>query len=99
MRIKDIGKKLDVKNIFDLVDKEIKGKFEADYLTEQQIRKYKRHGSELIEGTKFRYAHECIIIPIIRHCRVSTPKSIKFKSKLEFNQHDITLTKQQAVLK
>ena len=27
LRIKDIGGELDVKNIFDLVDKEIKGKF------------------------------------------------------------------------
>ena len=41
LRIKDIGEKLDVKNIFDLVDKEIKGKFETNYPTEQQIRKYK----------------------------------------------------------
>ena len=48
----------DVKNIFDLVDKEIKGKFETNYPTEQQIRKYKRHGSEFIEGIKFIYAHE-----------------------------------------
>ena len=31
IRIKDIAEKLDVKNIFDLVDKEIKGKFETDY--------------------------------------------------------------------
>ena len=33
------------------------------------------------------------------YCGVSTPKSIKFKSKLGFNQYDITLTKEQAVLK
>ena len=31
IRIKHIAEKLDVKNIFDLVDKEIKGKFETDY--------------------------------------------------------------------
>ena len=68
--IKDIGEKLHVKNIFDLVDKEIKGKSETDYPAEQQIRKYKRHGSEFIEDTKFTYVHECIIIPIIMHCRV-----------------------------
>ena len=99
LRIKDIGRELDVKNIFDLVDKEIKGKFETDYPTEPKIRKYKRHGSEFIEDTKFMYAHECIIIPTIAHCRVSTPKSIEFRSKLGFNQHDIILTKEQAVLK
>ena len=94
LRIKDIGEKLHVKNIFDLVDKEIKGKSETDYPAEQQIRKYKRHGSEFIEDTKFTYVHECIITPIIMHCRVSTPKSIEFRSKIGFNQYDITLTKE-----
>ena len=89
----------DVKNIFDLVDKEIKGKFEINYPTEQQIRKYKRHGSEFIEGIKFIYAHECIITPIIMHCRVASLKSIEFKNRLRFNQYDITLTKEQSVLK
>ena len=64
IRIKGIGRKLDVKNIFGLFDKDIKGKFETDYPTEQQIRNYKRHGSEFVEGIKFIYAHECIIIPI-----------------------------------
>ena len=33
------------------------------------------------------------------HCRVATSKSIDFRSKLEFNQYDITLTKEQSVLK
>ena len=84
IRIKDIGEKLDVKNIGDLVYKEIKEKFETDYLTEQQIKKHKRHGSKFIEGINFMYAHECIIIPVIMHCGVSTPKSIEFRSKLVF---------------
>ena len=79
--------------------KEIKGKFEADYPAEQQIRKYKRHGSEFIENQKFMYAHEWIIIPVTMHVRVSTPKTIEFKSKLGFNQYDIILTKKQSVLK
>ena len=52
------------KNIFDLVDKEIKGKFETNYLTKHQIRMRKNHGSEFIEGIRFTYAHECIIIII-----------------------------------
>ena len=34
IRIKNIGRKLDVKNIFDLVDEEIKSKFETNYPTE-----------------------------------------------------------------
>ena len=33
------------------------------------------------------------------HCRLSKPKSIKFRSKFGFNQYDITLTKEQSVLK
>ena len=33
------------------------------------------------------------------HCRVATPKSFEFRSKLGFNQYDITLTKEQSVLK
>ena len=53
----DIQKKLDVKNIHDLVNKEIKGKFKTKSLTDEQIKKYKRHESELIDGEKFVYAH------------------------------------------
>ena len=45
------------------------------------------------------YAHKCIIIPVIMHCRVSAPKSTEFRSKLGFNQYDITLTKEQSVSK
>ena len=33
------------------------------------------------------------------HCRVATPKSIEFRSKLGFKQYDITLTKEPSVLK
>ena len=33
------------------------------------------------------------------HCRVATPESIEFRSKLGFNQYDITPTKEQSVLK
>ena len=45
------------------------------------------------------YTDECIIIPTTMHCIVATPKSIEFGSKLGFNQYDITLTKEQSVLK
>ena len=41
IRIKDIGEKLDVKNIFDLVDKEIKDKFESNYPAKQHIKSIK----------------------------------------------------------
>ena len=85
LRIKDLGRELDVRSIFDLVDKEIKGKFKTNYHTEQQIRKYKRHGSEFIKGIKFMYAYEYTTIPILMHCRVATPTSIEFRSKFGFN--------------
>ena len=58
----DIPKKLDVKNIHDLVDNEIKSKFRTNNLTDEQIKKYKRDGSELINGEKVVYGHEGIII-------------------------------------
>ena len=48
IRIKDLGGKLDTKNIFDSVDKEIKGKFKDSYPTKQQIKKYRKIGSEFI---------------------------------------------------
>ena len=73
----DIQKKLDIKSIYDLADKEIKGKFKTNNLTDEQIKKYKRHGSELINGEKFVYAHECIIIPVIMHCRHQNHWSLK----------------------
>ena len=73
----DIQKKLDIKSIYDLADKEIKGKFKTNNLTDEQIKKYKRHGSELINGEKFVYAHECIIIPVIMHCRLQNHWSLK----------------------
>ena len=79
--------------------KKIKGKFETNYPTEQQIRKYKRHGSEFVEDIKCIYAHECIIAPVIMHCTVSTPKKITFRSKLGFTQYDLTLHKERSVLK
>ena len=99
LRIKDIGRELDVENIYDLIDKEIKGKFETNNLTDEQIRKYKRYGLQSIENTKIMYAHEDIVTSIIMHCRISTPKSIEFRSRLGFNQYDITLTTEQSVLK
>ena len=61
----DIQKKLHAKNIHDLFHKETKGKFNTNNPADEQIKKYKRHGSELIDHDKFVYAHEGIIIPTI----------------------------------
>ena len=98
IRIKDLNKKLDIKNIFDLVDKEIKGRFNKDNCpSKEQIRKYKRHGSEFDKDVKFVYAREVVVIPIIIGGR--SPKAIEFRSKLGFSQYDITLKKESSVLK
>ena len=32
------------------------------------------------------------------HCRVSIPEAIEFKTRLGFNQHDLTMIKEQSVL-
>ena len=98
LRNKDIEEKLGVENIYGLIDKEIKGRSEARNPTNEQIREYKTHGSELIDGGNFMYTREHIIMPIMMHCRVSTPEAIAFKTKLEFNQRDLITTKEQSVL-
>ena len=92
----DIQKILNVKNIHDLVDKEIKGKFKTKNPTNKQIKKYKKDGSELIDNKKFMHAHEGIIIPVIMHCR--TPGSCKFKINLGFKLHNMINCKEQTVL-
>ena len=53
MKMIDIQKKLDAKNIHDLVDEESKGKFKTNNITDEHIKKCKRHGSELIDGEKY----------------------------------------------
>ena len=91
----DMQEKLDVKNFHDLVDKEIKRKFKTNNLTDEQIKKYKKHKhrSELNDGKKFVYAHEGIIMSVIMHCR--TPESRKFKRNLVFKPHDVIICKEQ----
>ena len=68
------------KNLYDLIDKEIKGKYEVKNmsdLTKQQFRKYKIDMARLIKGSKSSmYVHENILIPIIMKSRLSDPKTI-----------------------
>ena len=73
--------------------KKIKEKFKTNNSTEQQIKKYKRNASELIDYERLVYAHEDIIMPKITNCRMSTLEEIKFKSGLGFKWHDIILSK------
>ena len=66
------------KNLYDLINKEIKGKYEVknmSNLTKQQIRKYKIDRARFIKGSKHSmYIHEDILIPIIMQSRLSYPK-------------------------
>ena len=80
------------------MDKEIKGKFQTRNLTNEQIREYKRHLSEQIDGENFMYIHKGSIMNITTCCRVSTLEAIKFRSKLGFKHHDIILTREQSVI-
>ena len=91
------------KNIYDLIDKEVKGKYKVKNmsdLTKQQIKKYKIDRSRLIKGSKhFMYVHEDIAITIILQSRLSDSETIKFRSDLGFNQINLILKKEQTVLK
>ena len=80
----DIQNGLDIENICDLVTKEILGRYLTKKPTEEQAKKYKRYGSEWFKDDIYLYAHD-IITPIIMYCRVPTPKSIEFRSKLGFS--------------
>ena len=67
--ISDIAKKWGDKNIYDLIDKEIKGKYmieNMNELTKPQIRKYKIGKTRLFKNNKHSmYVHEVIAIRII----------------------------------
>ena len=90
------NKDIEDENIYDLIDKKVKGRFETKNPTNEQIREYKRHGSELIDGEKFIYIRQDIIMSIIMHCWMTTLEAIK--TRLGFNQHDLLITKEQSVL-
>ena len=98
----DIKKRWVGKNLYDLIDKEIKGKYEVknmNYLTRQQIRKYKIDRVRLIKSNKHsKYLHEDILIPIIMQSRLLDSKTIKFRTDLGFNQINLILKKEQSVI-
>ena len=100
--ISEIAQRWDGKNLYDLIDKEIKGKCgvtNMSDLTKQQIRKYKIDKAKLIKGSKHSmYVHEDIAITIIMQSRLSDPKTIKFRADLGFNQINLILKIKQSVV-
>ena len=95
--VSDIAKRWGGKNIYDLIDKEIKGKYTVKNmsgLTTPQIRKYEIDRARLFKGNKHSvYVSEDILIPIIIQSRLSDPKTIKFRADLGFNQINWILKK------
>ena len=100
--ISEIAQRWDGKNLYDLIDKGIKGKCgvtNMSDLTKQQIRKYKIDKAKLIKGSKHSmYVHEDIAITIIIQSRFSDPKTIKFRADLGFNQINLILKTKQSVV-
>ena len=78
LKNKDIGGKLGVENIYDLIDKGIKGRFKARYDV-----------SELTDHEKCMCTCEDIKMSVAMHCRVPIPETIEFKTRLRFNQHNL----------
>ena len=86
----DIQVELGVKNMSDLVRREIFGIFNTKNPTKEQIWDYNAWFDDGL------YIIEKLALKIIMDCRA--PTAIEFRSKLEFNQYDITLVKEQSVL-
>ena len=100
--ISDATKRWGGKSLYDLINKEIKGKYGVKNmgdLTKQQIRKYRIDRAKLIKGSKdSMYVHEDILIPVILQSRLSNSKTIKFRADLGLNQIDLILKKEQSVV-
>ena len=97
LRNKDIWEKLGVQNMTWLIKKS-KLNVRLKILRNNKLENLsKRHGSKLIDGEKFVYTHEDIIMPIIMSWRVSAPEEIEFRSKSLFKLHDTIMSKEQSV--
>ena len=100
--ISDVRKRWGSKNIYDLIDKEIKGKNKIknmNELTKPQIRKYQIEKARLFKGAKHSmYVHEDILIPMIMQSTLSDLETIKFRTDLGFNQINLILKKEQSLV-
>ena len=94
LKVRDIQDKLGVKNMCDLTIKEIEGIYnkKRKNITRQEKEKYKAWADD-----GFVYIPSDLALKIKMDCKI--PTATDFKSKLEFNQHDIIMTKEQLVLK
>ena len=71
VRMFDVQEGIGVKNIIDLVRKEIRGVFRTKNPTKDQIRKYKRHEKELDHSSSATFVYVCsdLMSRIIKNCR------------------------------
>ena len=94
---------LGVKNMSDLVRKEIHDIFETKNHTKTQVKKYKRRGNELDNSNAtFVYVRSDLMSRIIKNCRGEKRRGEKkeiddFRCKLGFKLHDITMSKEESV--
>ena len=99
--IYDVRKRWGGKNLYDLIDKESKGKYgvtNTSDLKKQRIRMYKIDRARLIKNSKHSiYVSEDILIPIIMQSGLSDLKPIKLRSDLGLNQVNLILKKEQSV--
>ena len=90
----DTQVELGVKNMSDLKIKEIEGIYnkKRNNITTQEKEKYKARADD-----GFVYILSDLALKIIMDCRALT--ATEFRSKLGHNQYNITLTKEQSVLR
>ena len=99
----DVQNGLGVKNMSDLVRKEIHGIFETKNPTKTQVKKYKRRGNELDNSNAtFVYVRSDLMSRIIKNCRGEKRRDEKkkkdnFRCKLGFKLHDIIMCKEESV--
>ena len=77
--------------------KKLKANLKLIILHNNKLESIKDMDQNLLKASNLCMLKNALIIII--HCRISTPKSIEFRSKLGFNKYDIALTKEQSVLK
>ena len=72
--------------MFDLTMKAIKGTYETKSPANEEIKRCKRFGEELLDDLTGIHVHENLALSIIMDC--TALKLIEFRSKLGFKQHD-----------
>ena len=113
VRMIDVQNRLCLKNMSDLVRKEIQGIFETKKPTPEQIRKYKSSEKEIEDDPesnfKIKYVCNDLMEKIIKNCRGvkqgndgmnrtgKEEKRKSFRASLGLKGHDITMTEEYSI--